>query len=122
MTHLCRSLRDPIDITRPTGEVGLVASCLPLEKASRVPAREAVLADAYVEFEAQWIVTLRRRTIKRLRIAATCSSYLLGDEGRYFGSCKAKIGFSSEDLAAASHNHSWNKSEWVPVLEAVRIN
>lgn len=116
----------------PTGEVGLAASCLPLEKASRVPAHVAVLADAYVEFEAQWIVTLRRRTIKRLRIAATCSSYLLGDEGRYFGSCKAKtdftnnvfskIGFSSEGLAAASHNHSWNKSEWVPVLEAVRIN
>ena len=34
----------------------------------------------------------------------------------------SKIGFSSEGLAAASHNHSWNKSEWVPVLEAVRIN
>ena len=57
MNHLCRSLRDPIGLMRPTGEVGLAASCLPLEKASRVPAHVAVLADGYVEFEAQWMVS-----------------------------------------------------------------
>ncbi|WP_297154296.1 hypothetical protein [uncultured Ellagibacter sp.] len=57
MNHLCRNLRDPIDLMRPKCEVGLAASCLPLEKASRVPAREAVLADAYAEFEAQWMAS-----------------------------------------------------------------
>ena len=90
MNHLCRNLRDPIDLMRPKCEVGLAASCLPLEKASRVPAREAMLADAYAEFEAQWRwQALRRRNIKKLRIATICSSYSPGNERRCFG-------FSSE--------------------------